>query len=725
MADTNIDSSDSNLPLQDVGIMPDDWGVPFTEEWYKKKAIWVTSNYDHWIPRFQGVNWDYSRNPTTDRWATNIGKWVSYYKATQDNVTFGHFARDVHNNPIDIPIINGQTIYQICKHHEGKLYKTYIENLDENIGVADRTPDVLDERMKILELAKLGIDLEFAKDYEQLGVDFQPIAGQRFNTYEQAIKYMEESPMEQTERIFTAAAKDFLWSNQWRETFQEVIKNLVINYYNRVFVYAEKGRIKVRVYRPDMCIWDNWAGNGADQYCKKDRFSGVVEPYAITELFTKYSFTDKERDELVAMSKKDGANWQIPLWYAATNTTIGNSSRQWWDMSSRIPTVMVAQTYWRGLKKDGKTQTIYRCDLIGNRYIKNFGEATNVIEDKNNPSDVENVFLDCRPEMYYGSNQGIPERLSNLSDEVDAMEYHSRKLLQRALGKVLFVNRSMLDEGTTVREVLTDAKTMGVVTHVGSDIDDARERYPNNEILDIADLTVDGQGLIATRADINEKKRQMELIASTPEAVMGQQVLQGSNSELQTTMTNASFGVVPMYEAFYLHINHIVQRAVDLSKIVYSQAETEKTLQMGIGISKRDFMFVKFIKEYSLKDMRAYIDQRDGLTTDEKMRYFDIVFNYSQNPDSGVTPDDAFMVLSMNSKREMINYLQAQRRVSEFRKEQQRQQEMAMQQEQAVLQAQTQENVAETQVEGSLEKEAMKTERDVLLQQLEQQQPRA
>ena len=50
---------------------------------------------------------------------------------------------------------------------------------------------------------------------------------------------------------------------------------------------------------------------------------------------------------------------------------------------------------------------------------------------------------------------------------------------------------------------------------------------------------------------------------------------------------------------------------------------------------------------------------------------------------------------------------------------------MAMQQQQAALQAQTQENVANTQVEGSLEKEAMKTERDVLLQQLEQQQPRA
>lgn len=722
MAQDNDSNSGSNLPLQSSGLMPDDWGTPHTEEWFKKKATWILSNYNHWIPRFVGTNWDTSRNPTTDRWATNIGKWVSYYKQSQDNITLGHFARDVHNNPIDIPIINGTTIFQICRHHEGKLYKTYVENLDRNIGVADRSADTLDERMMVLELAKLGVDLEFAKDYEQIGVDFQPVAGQRFDSYEQAIRYMEESPMEQVERIFTGVAKDFLWSNGWRETFQKIITNIVVTYYNRVKIYAEKGQVKIRVYRPDMCVWDNWADDGADQYGKKDRYGAVLEPYSITELFTKYDFNDKDKEDLQNLSKQYGSVQELPAWFATTNLTIGNSDRTWWNINQRIPSVMVAECYWRGLKADGKTQTVYRCDLIGNRYIKNFGEAANIIEDDNNPSDCENVFLDCRPEMFYGSNMGMPERLCNLSDEVDALEQKNRLFIARAMGKVLFVNRSKLDDNTTVREILTDAKTMGVVTYVGSDIDEVRDKYPGQEIIDVAELTVDGQGIVANRAEINEKKRQMELIASTPEAVMGQQTLQGSNSELQSTLVNASYGIVPMYEAFYLHINHIVQRAVDLAKLVQPQFNPKRVLQTGMGLSKRDFMYVELLKPYSLKQLHAYVDQRDGITDQERMRYFDIIFNYSQNPESGIKADDAFAILSMNSKREVINYTAAKVKIYEFRKEQARQQEMAMKQEQAGIQAQTQQNVAETNVEGTLEKEAIKTERDLMLQQMKNQQ---
>lgn len=721
MASPTTDSTaDSNLPLQSVGMMPDDWGVPHTPEWWKAKAVWVTSNYNHWIPRFEGTRWDTSRNPTTDRWATNIGKWVSYYKATQDNITLGHFARDVHNKPLDIPIINGQTIYQICKHHEGKLFANYVERLDENIGVADRTADVLDERLKTLELVKLGIDLEFAQKYEEVGVQFQPVAGQKFDTYEQAVKYMEESPMEQVERIFTAAAKDFLWSNEWRETFQEIIRYLVITYYSRVWVYADRGRIKIKVYRPDMCIWDNWAKDGTDQYGRNDRFQGVIEAMTITELFREYDFTDAEKEELVALSKQNSSLLALPLWFSTANTYIGNSNRMWWNLNSRIPTVMVAKTFWRGLKEDGKTQTLYRCDLIGNRYIKRNGEAANIIEDKSNPSDVENEFLDCRPEMTFGSNQGVVERLSNLSDEVDALEQKNRMFVARAMGKVLFVNRSQMDENKTIREVLTNIKTMGIETYEGVDIEDARERYPNQEVIDVADLTIDGQGIIANRAEINEKKRQMEQIASTPEAVMGQQTLQGSNQELQSTLSNASYGVKPLYDSFQLFINHIVQRAVDKQKLVYTQAESEKTLQLGIGISPRDFMLVKFLKTWNLKDLRAYVDQRDGLNQEEKFKYFDIVFNYSQNPDSGLTPDDAFMVLSMHSKREIINYLQGQRRVFEFKQAMQRQQEQQAQAQQTQMMVEGQKDVAAMNNETALDKEAMKTQRDLLLQQGQQ-----
>lgn len=701
-----------SIPLGSIDIMPDDWGTPHTQEWWKRKAVWVTSNYNHWIPRFAGTRWDTSRNPTTDRWATNIGKWISYYKATQDNITLGHFARDVHNKPLDIPIINGQTIYQICKHHEGKLYKNYVEMLDERVGVADRTPDVLDERMKVLELTKLGIDLEFAKNYEQIGVQFQPIAGKKFDTYEQATKYMEESPMEQVERIFTACAKDFLWANDWREQFQEIIRYLVTVYYCRVWVYAQNGRIKLKVYRPDMCIWDNWANQGSETYSKKDRFQGVLELLTIPELFSRYNFTDAEKEELNSIAKHN-TGMPIPEWYASTNTYIGNSDRMWWNINTRIPTVVVAQTYWRGLKEDGKTQTLYRCDLIGNRYIKNNGEAKNIVEDKDDPSYVENEFIDCRPEMFYGSNQGLIERLSNLSDEVDALEQKNRLFIARALGKVLFVNRSQLDENTHVREILTDAKTMGIVTYEGVDIEDAQAKYPGQDIIDVAELTVDGQGIIANRAEINEKKRQMELIASTPEAVMGQQVLQGSNQELQSTISNASYGNVPLYDSFYLFINQIIQRAVDRSKIVLSQSEKEKVLQ----ISERDFTFVKFLKDYTLKDMRAYADQRDGISPEEQMKYFDIIFNYSQNPDSGITPEDAFTILSLHSKREVINYVAGQTRIYNLRKEMIRQQELAAQQEQAAMANQTQENIAATQADAGLAKEEMKTHRDLMLQQ--------
>lgn len=710
-------TANSGLPQYSIGVMPDDYGVEKSEKWYVDRAKWVITNYNHWIPRYSAGSFNTSRNRDNDRWATNASKWISYTKGTQDNSLLGHVARDVKNRTIDIPIIPDMNIFQICKHHEGKLAQTYSQKLDERIGASDRTADFLDERLKKIELAKMAIDMKKAmpemKDY---GVSIQPMEGVDFESQEQLDKYLEEAPMEQIERIFTNAGISFLWNNNWKEQFDEMYKNLVRLGYNRCYVYAENGEVKMRNFRPDLCIWDNWANNGAENFSTKDRFQGVLIPYTIPELFGKYNFTDDEKQELQNIARFPTDASVLPSWFVSSNISIGNGDLFWWNLNARIPIVWVAQTYFKSLKNDNKTETWYRCDLIGNRYSKNMDEANNIVEDKFNPSDVEPIFLDCHPDMYYGSNQGFPELLHRLSDEVSALEHKNTFFIARALGKVIFVNRSLLDENTSVREVMTNLKSAGIETYEGVNIDSARAEFPGRDIVDVVDLTVDGQGIVANRSEINEKKRQMGLIASTPEAIMGQQTLQGSNQELQTTLMNASYGIMPFYGSVEIYITKIVQRAVDLQKMVYSQVEAVKTLQ----ISERDYQLVKFLKPWSLKKLHVFVDTNDGLTPQEKQQYYDIIFNYSQNPESGLSPQDAFEVMGMSSKREINNYIAYKKRTHDRLKEMQRQQDMALQVENQQAMIQGQEKNTAIQAQAGIEKEGMKTERDIMLKQMEQ-----
>ncbi len=688
----------SSLPV--VSKKPDDYGVKKDDEWYRQNALWVAGNYNPIIrdtvtvARSNGTTETGKVNPDTGRWASNCQRQIQYWFAEQNNVSHGHFVRDEKNNPLS-RIINGQTIFQLLKHIEGNLYLNYIKGFHERVGVCDGSPDFQSERMEKFALAKMVIDMRASKVYAASEImKMQPVEGQEFESLEQIQRYKEESPMEHVERIFTGAARKFLLDIHYEETLKKVAQYLTINYFSRVQVKVENGQLYLEIFRPDQCIWDQSVD---DDFGRKARIWGTIQYLTIPELLSRYKFEYEEKTELQAIANsKSGANFP---WWNLTNTQIGASGFMWFNITNSIPRVAVAQTYWKSLD-EGK-EVIYRCDLIGNRYIRNQGLATNMIEDKMNKANVEPPFLDFIPDMLFGRNKGFIDRLADISDRIDALQAKMDLFINRAKGKVVFIDGAELPEGVGVQEVATDLSTVGLTVVTQADVDEMAQNKRN--LITLADLTIDGAGILAIRSEIKEKQNECKEILSIPAAALGQATPTGSNRELMNTIAQASYGMTTFYEGFGVYLNNIVQRATDIQKIVYTMKESEMVLDMG----NRDFEFVKFLKPWTLKKLDTYIDQKDYVTPEDRQKYDDYAFNYSQNPTSGVSMSDVVQISTMTSKREIVNYLKTRERVFKAEQKMKEAQAAIDAQEQAAAANQTQEVIADKQVQGNLEGKQM------------------
>lgn len=703
--------------------MPDQWDVEKNIEWYKQNGLFIAGQ---WNPVIE-TNYTTAKTnegagkqtPDTGRWADKCIRNYQYYFGEQNNIAYGYWVRDYNNKPLPARLINGQTIYELCKHIQGYLYDTYIVGLPKRIGVSDVTPDYLEEQNQKFTLAKMYLDMKYAgMTADENTVSFNPIEGINLNEIETAEKlerYRAERPSQAIERIFTGAAKKFLNDINWKEKFKKITDYLLPTGFARVKVCVKNGKLYLYVYRPEQCIYDTTVD---DDFGRTASYWGVVHYYSIPELFSEYTdLTDTEKKDLQEISRSNSPTQVTVPWFAGANVMIGSSGYNWYDFRSSVPRVGVVEAYWKGLDKDGK-EIIERVDIIGNQIIKRAGKDYNLIEDKVNKANVEPPFLDYHPDMIGGKNKSLVDRVCNISDRIDGLQAKIDLFINRAKGKVILINANELPDDVGVKEVMSDLSSMGGTVIQGVDIDSAREQY-GERLITLADMTLDYQGIVGLRNEIEALKREAKAIVSVPDAALGQAVPQGSNKELMNTINQASFGLSTFNDGFLTYENNICQRAVDLQKIVWTINEESHVLDLG----ERDYQLVKFTKDISLKDMHLFIDQDDAITPEVRRYYMDLGFNLSQGESGGDYASLLAVLPKVNSVREMETLFKSTSRRIDMKKQMQAERELAAQQQNVAQQTQTAENVANTQVEGNLEKEAMKTERDVMLKQMDSQNP--
>lgn len=665
-------------------IKPDDFGVEKDEQWYMQYARYVGSKYNHVIPRFYpNINIDQLSRP--ERWAARVMRLFAYVFAEQENSLYDYMAIDENNKPLPTKLLNTHVIDTLIKHMEGNM-QANISSLPDTIFARSLDSEYLKYKKSVENLAKMKMDFDFIfKDLQQEGFEFLPTGDKQFKDEEELRKYVEETLQNAMEKYFTAWAKDWLYKTDYMNWVKQLFRYCIPAYFARVELYTEKGQVKIKVHKPQYCVWDNGYD---DEFGRKQRYQGVVEEFTIPQLKAAYPELTKEQLEELKTKAQQNNNYNNDN---ANNMSLAyTDSIIWYNNDNNLPTITVLKARWISTGEDGEP-TWFKGDIIANEYIVRYGPCTNLT--KNSQGYLNPPFIDYIPEMISGKNRSPVDRAMDLADKVKGYEGKIDLLVNRIKGNVVTLFADKFPEGSTSLTIAEDISN-GLLTLEGLNIDDLDPAEKRNFLFKVENIGIDYNSYRALSEKVDKAHNEIRDIFSIPRISLGtQQTIIGKGVQEQT-IQQATFGVVPFYDGFAQYINNIIHAACEMRKNLITITKDADNVEEVLQITRREFNVFKLAKKWSLYDLSIYLDTKDAVT-EEQRRYLMTLFERElQNPQSFVDIEVAAEAIRCQTNTELVNLLRYKKSVFEGKQAIIRQQEaeQAMAQQQMALEGQ--ENMA-------------------------------
>lgn len=683
---------------------PEDIGVPKDKKWYHQYGLYVSAKYNFIIPRFSTA--PVLPNQVARRWATEILANESMVKSEYDNDMFGFMGRDENNNALPTRFIKEHLPYVIFKHIWGNIRKTCV-TLPRTVYANAIYNEALEEKELSINMAKMKID--HAEDFNKLkqaGVEFKPMGNQEFNSaeeVEEAGKTMQDAIAE----FFTCQAKDWLYSQHWEEKFSKMAEYLIPAYFCRVELIPHKHDIELVVHRPAQCIWDN---SFDDELGRRQRLQGVVENKSVPQLLAikEYNWTDEEKKEIQNLASEipDNSDTIMQL-----NNMQGVTNLIWWGMLSKVPSIAVVKARFISWDDENECETWYQCDIIGNKFVKNTKKCDNITYNKDGT--MNPPFMDFIPEMTYGINTSIFTKMRELVALIEGVQAKITTLIARAKGKVPVFFGDKVPTGTTQSSLLKQVAS-GLVFLKGVDIDQMVNEAANKSarsLADVLDLTAAVVDIQTFRSEIGVYENKLREMASTPLVQLGAQTeIIGAKVQAQT-IEQSTLGMFPLYHGFMLYISNILNIQAQMKKGLISTSES--TDEYSLQVSPNQYKYFKVTKNFSLPELQIYLSQSDQLDEADKAHIQALAEREASIPDSWFDTLDAVELLRMNTKTEMVNYLRYKKKTFEDKQAAAAAQQQEIAAQEAEANRATQENITDTQVEGTLANTAMKQQGDM------------
>lgn len=689
-------------------LKPKDFDVEKNKEWYEQYARWVGTKYNHAIPLFYNVGEvgdDTLNRPNL--WASRTMKLLAYLFAEQNNGVYDYMSLDENNNPLPIKLLNTNIIYTLVKHINGTMASN-IATLPDSIFARSLDSDFISYKKTLFNLSKMKIDFNyvFEKAQEQ-GMEFLPLGDMEFKNEEELRKYLEETVQNKMERFFTAWAKDWLYKTDYTNWVSELFRYLVPTYFNRVELYVENWNVKIKVHKPQMCIWDN---SFDDENGKKQRFQGVLEEYSIPALKTAYpELTTKQLNQLDNLAKESTS--QFSQVYGTNENII------WYDKNQQVVTVLKAR--WISLDEN-KESTWYQCDLIGNLFALRYKPCENMT--KTAQGYLGTPFIDFIPDLINGRSRSPIDRSMDLVDRIRAYEGKIDLMVHRIKGAVTTLFADKIPEGMDAISLAQDINN-GVVVLEGVLGDDYSENDKRNYAFKVEQIGIDYNSYQSLRAEVELAKNEIRDIFSIPRVALGSQKGIIGQGVQENSIAQSTFGITPLYDGFGQYLNTIIQAACEMRKNLILIAEDTDEMRETLRITKREYDIFELTKDMALVDLNVYLDNKDAITEKQRAEYMMLFEREISIPNSFVDSEVLAEAMSAQTNTEMRNILRYKKRIWEEKqaaaaKAQQEAQMQQAQMQQAAMQQMTQTQnagkLANTQMKGDidLEKTAMEIEAD-------------
>lgn len=714
-------------------------------EWFKKFAHHVARQFDRQLYRDAGIG---AANAGLISGAyTNIGDGYSseaypfgspinainvfyqYYTHRQENRSYAYAATDTDNAPLPSVWIRGQKVTELVDDLIGKMMK--IVQFAE-IDTKSVSPAATNRKTKQLEMATLFQDLkpQFEK-MAQTGVEFSPLGGQEqmFESTTDINNYFKYNYKEKMEVDAHYIAKDIMTRNDFANFFKGTLKDCLIGGVIAVRPEVKEGKVWWKLYPGYQVIWDNKVDS---EHHRTDRYRGIVEYMSPAEIITEFGDelqkTKKGREALEKLKEVTVSNYTgIP---GILNSTINVAMANDYTVN-----IAVVRTWFRALKdtryvadtnkdtgnkyvtkikekhngsKNYWWETWYKCTLIADLAIVDYGEETNLVESFENKSVVEPPVVVWTPDMTMGHARSMVERLYQHQDTKD---YYFNKMTQfadRSTGKNFIVYGEELGI-TDVTSIINDFKRYGITVLTKQKGDDEMADK-NSKLTEQVDMTLD-PNIPILMSLMKVEDEFMEKIASTSDISLGQQQRYISvNSQLSTIAQNEK-GIYGLTISFIKHICQVLQLSTNMQKNLIAKYNDTYPLPM---VSEAGQVFLNATKDLSLEDFMIYMRFQDNITAETRTRLLTIAERYASQTPPAISMKDVLYMETAQTLTELINYFDNIARKDEEKQAAiaQMEAEMAQAQQQAAAEEQLMQTAMKEQ--GQNQRAEAKNENDLL-----------
>lgn len=632
-----------------------------TKIWHKENIQFIMSHFNKRHDRISRIRKkDDLMNPIDE-----VVRMFTYYLGRQDNKDYYYTTQDQNNCDLPTVWINGQKVTSLVDYMVGNAIKM-IENIEpvvkaQSKAAVNKKTDILQKTLMMFDMPELFAELA------ELGLEYKPLGNKtgEMEVPEDVYRFMEYDYQEYSELLATKMCEDILNRNSYKHKLKQAFLYTLLGGYVGIENRIENGKQYFDAVLPHNLIVDRAKD---DDFNTEARFVGKIDWLNITDIVERY------QDDLTAEELNEIKEINMNNLYQLLDLTTHPYATNWAFNVNNLPTLACVTGYWVGMKDLGYekskdkfgnthfqrirnqrkgpywTKTVYKATLIGNKYVVEHGETTNIVRKHDNPGDVELPLKVFIPNMVMGENRSVVARLHQHQDRIDYITNEITKMMNRAKGKVYLINKQKLGT-STAQDVISDFERIGIHITDGSATGEDFVSGQDSRMVEVVDMTLDPnvQQLVSLR---REEERLMEEIVNIPKIALGQQSGYVGAKTQAGTIAQSNLGTTYLYQGFIEFFEKQLGYAVNQLKVsLMDESENEIPI-----VGTRGKEWLKITEDFQFEELGVYIRVKDFMDDQSKERLIGLAQAAMQNQQIDML--DYIRIEKAKTYTEIINELE-------------------------------------------------------------------
>jgi hypothetical protein len=622
----------------------------YSEQWYKRNLRWISTMYNRTLPQTTGTGEINYINYAYKTFVEQVQDNYNYYQGNQTRSPFSFFLKDETNRLTTTPAYRGMDIKILVDKLVGNLV-TPLKKLHEMVTAASLSPNAVSRKMAALDLVMLRYknDIYFSIIEEVTGVGFEPIGEFDYSDKEAIDKYFTNF-RESLEIAVTAIAKSTVYNNHHESfLFKSALYYATAGVVHAISEVNASKRVRWRLIAPENAIFDLGVDN--DDNHRNDRFAGEIYMYSIPELASLNILTKEELAEAEYIARTT-TQW------STYNYTSTNSNFYWWMTNSLgVPTVACIKGVWRSLKNIGTEEKpewiecVREGMLIGNKWVKNFGERQYNVEDFYDKSRLKLGYITVTAPTLNGVFQSVVDTLKRYQDLKDALKGKLIQFISRSKGKVYMVFSDRLPEGMNTPQILSQLTQAGMVVLPSTDFD---EYDKNNTLIQTIDMTLD-PGIMSLVSIIANEQNYMEQIVSYNPVSLGNVTNYVSKDQIQASTAGTNAGLAYFTSSFYSWVTDLVNYSSELTlKAMANDDLNDEYMSVVIGDAMVEVVKSGDLKDASMETFNIGLTIDDFISEQERMQLMQVALQMASA--GAISMSDYTKMLQCTTKSQLQTY---------------------------------------------------------------------